>query len=162
MLDLQTNINIWLAESVKRLQENYLATGRKASGTWGKTLETFYEPVSDSIRFGIKAEHYTEYLINGREKTINKGETPLIEIISQWCKDKGLQPKEGQTFDKMVSAITWHIHHYGIKVPNTYNQGDLLSNVFTDEWMQELQKYLSGSLRKVLDTTTTIYTKTKA
>jgi hypothetical protein len=63
----------------------------------------------------------------------------LQEIILEWINVKGITPKDASMTKEQLSWIfSRNIHMNGIKVPNQYNAGGVISNVITDAWIAEL------------------------
>lgn len=140
-MTIESIVNDWLDKTTKLLQDNYVNTGRKASGKWGKSLEPFFKQTENKINFGLYGESYTEQLVEGRTPTDPAKRGKLYYVILQWIEDKGISVTNKKTFAYFVAK---KIDEQGIKVPNNYNQGDILSNVLTDE-------YVSSSVNSLKD-----------
>lgn len=124
---IEEKINIWLDKCRGDLIDNYIKTGRKASGNWGRTLDNFVTKSETKLSFGVVGEEYTGALIYGRSP--NKQNTGgLLDAIKQWVIDKNIQINP--------YAVTRKIAKEGIKIPNKYNKGDILSNVLTDNYIE--------------------------
>lgn len=144
MSNLKEISDKWLNKQVKGLGDNYDQLGLKASGKWKKSLEPFYSDKSNRISLGVKGEHYSEYLENGRRP--NEKNTPKNwrgwatwatsdkfeggGFISKWAKDKGIG---GNAF-----GIAYNIAKNG-----WYNKGGLVSNVINKKAIDELAENLS-------------------
>lgn len=127
------------------LFNSYIRSGLKASGKWGEALEQNVEEKPGSVKVQIFGLDYTEFIVpDGRGA--NKEQSPeqaklLYPIVLQWMKDKGLQ--EDKVFAFRI-ALKWV--YDGIKVPNKFNQGELVDSVINREWLQEGVKIVGGAL----------------
>jgi hypothetical protein len=137
-------IDKWLEEIKKDLISNYDRLGLRASGNWANQLESFNKETEGNFKLGIIGERYTGALENGRKPT-TRGNKPgiLRGIIRRWIDVKGIIPYGGISKDSLAFLITRKIHRFGIRVPNAYNKGGLLSDVVTREKINELIKSLS-------------------
>jgi len=108
-------------------------------------LGQFIEEKKTSVRLGIEGEKYTGALENGRNptKSSKAGSPTLKEVIRKWIDDKNIVPKGKISKDSLAFLIARKIHKEGIKVPNKYNKGGLVSNVVTKKRIAELNKSLS-------------------
>ncbi len=133
----ETKINEALNNIKSDLVKSYNDKGLRASGRWEKELETFYRNNGSSYEFGILGAKYTGALENGRLPNKNKSTESLrawvgwagSTFLKDWVKDKGL--------DISPFAVAWKIAREGIKVPNTFNKGGLVSDVINDESIQQ-------------------------
>ena len=131
--EINKTVFYWLLIAKKDLIENYDRLGLRASGKYEKDLEVTETKTGGNIK---SAKHWgaMEY---GRKKSENEGPTPLWKIITEWVKIKGITPQYG-TIEQMIFAITKKIHKFGIKVPNKYNAGKVVSSVITDDRIDRL------------------------
>lgn len=152
-------IDTWLEEVRKDLIKNYDRLGLRASGKWAKTLEPESNIKDDNIKASMLGQQYTGALEEpGRKPSKNNQGGKLRIAIRQWIDDKRIRPKGGISKDSLAFLITRKIHEEGIKVPNKYNKGGLVSDVVTKEKIQELidklglfyQAELRSSLIKTL------------
>jgi len=58
----------------------------------------------------------------------------LGHILEQWVKDKGISVNP--------YAAAWKIVREGIKVPNTYNSGGVISDIVNDKWIEGISNKL--------------------
>ena len=121
------------------LLSEYEKSGRKASGKLGESLKV--EETQSGAR--LIGNAYIGALVYGRRKTTAGGDGSLFKAIYQWINDKGISYKDEREHKSIAYAITKNIHEKGIKIPNQYNDGNLISNSITDESKTELQKSLS-------------------
>lgn len=148
MLTLRQTIIVqdWLKDKVLKLKQNvdknYKATGKtKDSIQWSMTGNSATIVAKDTIYFG-------EY---GRGKTTKgskpKGQGILKDIIRDWIDVKGIQPKEStMSKDTLAFLIARKINRDGIKVPNQYNAGQILSSVLNEQAVEELIKEFGAVL----------------
>ena len=137
-------ISDWLSDIQIELIKNYNRLGLRASGNWEKQLEPFQKQTNDSFSIGILGAQYTGALENGRKPTTgNEGNPTLKEVIRIWIDDKGIIPKDNISKDSLAFLIARKIHEDGIKVPNRYNAGGLVSDVVTKKSIEDLNRELS-------------------
>jgi hypothetical protein len=141
---IQDILNTWLASVQTDLIKNYDRLGLRASGRWANSLEPFTEITDKGIRTGILGQEYTGALENGRRPTTGNAGTPTLrEEIRIWIDQKGITPKDDISKDSLAFLIARKIHREGIKVPNKYNAGGLVSDVVTRARIKELSDQLS-------------------
>lgn len=124
----------WLNEQVTQLKAN-VDKNFKATGKTRDSIRGFIEGDSAIIE-GSSILQFGEY---GRGPTRN-GSKPgvLRDLIRQWIDVKGIQPKGGISKDTLAFLITRKINRDGIKVPNRYNAGDIISSVINETSIQDL------------------------
>jgi hypothetical protein len=131
-------VDKWLKDTKKDLFKNYIKLGLKASGDWGKSLETKSEVTNTSIKAKILANDYTVYLEDGRNKNKNQSE----KALKAWVGWAGSTFLDDWVRDKRVNispyAVAWKIAREGWKVPNKFNRGGLVSDIITPERIKEL------------------------
>jgi hypothetical protein len=140
-------VDTWLQGIEKDLIKNYKRLGLKASGDWEKSVESKSSESRGTVKASILANDYTQYMENGRRPNKDQSEDAIRRwvgwagntIIKDWLKDKGLQNKLNPF------AVAYKIATEGIKVPNKYNKGGLVSDVITDEKLKELGDSLTLS-----------------
>lgn len=100
-----------ILEDIKAL---YIASGKKASGEFGRGLEAVYEPNKGTIR------GYVYLAGRGPTKKGHKeGEPYLVEKILDWIKIRGIKPREEKMSIKSLAwAITKSIHKKGTNPSN--------------------------------------------
>lgn len=127
-------VQTWLEERVIAIKaavdKNFKATGKTRDSVRG-----FIEGDSAIIE-GSSILEFGEF---GRGPTKN-GTPPgkLRDIIREWIDVKGISPRGGISKDTLAYLITRKIHRDGIKVPNRFNEGGILSSVLNDAAIQEL------------------------
>lgn len=136
-------VDTWLSEVKKDLIDNYHRLGLRASGNWERQLETISKVEKVDIKAIVKGEQYTGAIEFGRRKNRNQSVEAIrawvgwagSTFIKQWIKDKGLNLNP--------FAVSYKIAREGWKVPNAFNAGGLVSDVFTDEKIDILMRKLS-------------------
>lgn len=121
-------LSAWMERSKVSFITNYEQSGRKASGRMG--LETEIK-VLEPQHQQIVTSPYIYFLVNGRNPTSANKRMP-VSVIQEWIDAKGL--------DLNAWAVARHIDKFGIKVPNRFNNGNLIKDTFTPQSVGELQK----------------------
>lgn len=119
----------------KDIVKEYDRLGLRASGKFEKEIEA---QATDKGGKVLGSFHST-FMRFGRGPTRGTGRVPggsLREVIRKWIDDKRIQPRPTDTGrettkDQLAFLIARKIHREGIDVPNPYNAGGLVSNVFT-------------------------------
>lgn len=147
-MSLISIVEEWNNSRLKDLVASYDREGLRASGRWAKSLEGITTQQGNIIKTVILGEQYTGSLIGGRVATKSKGDgtITLRQAIRQWIDDKGITPTDGISKDSLAFLISRKIHRQGIKVPNQYNSGNLISNVFTPAIMNNLSESIKEFL----------------
>ena len=136
MSELSDLINAELNKTVGDLVLQHKQLGLKASGSYERSLETYMEDNDDNIRAGILGAPHARYMEEGRgpNKRQDKGMIAFIYIkLLEWMKVKGIT-------DINPWMAARKIVREGIKVPNRYNAGGVISGVINDEWLVDLQE----------------------
>jgi hypothetical protein len=132
-------VSRWMSERKAVLLSNYEAKGLKASGAFGQGVRI------DSR--GNEASMYAPIqvlmMIEGRKPNMNQDPKALKRFVGwagstflkQWVQDRGLQVSP--------YAVAWSIARNGVQVPNSHNDGRLLTDTFTQESKEELFKSLT-------------------
>ena len=139
-MTIREQIEQWLQRLQQDLTDNYGKMGLKVSGKWEKDLETFIDERSQGFHFGIKGASYTYQLEHGRGPNVNQSQQALLRFVrgagstflADWVKRKGISVNP--------FAAAWKIAREGIKIPNRYNPGGLVSDIITDERTDKLIK----------------------
>jgi hypothetical protein len=135
----------WLVDTEKQLFDNYIKLGLKASGSWGDSLEHKSVVNEKYIKASVLANKYAYWLENGRKPTAPEKRGRLYGIIKQWIEDKGIQPDDPKMSKKTLAwLIARKIDFEGIKVPNQYNSGGLVSDVITEKHILNLSDSIKG------------------
>lgn len=124
----------WLNETTTALIENYNKLGLRASGEWEKSLKGTHEETDTGIKVIISGAKYTEQLSIGRKP----GKMPPRQVILDWIREKNIHSElKPQTLAYLIQR---KIGTEGIKVPNKYNRGGLITDVLTNERINDLIK----------------------
>lgn len=129
---------LWVDETKKDLIENYTRLGLRASGKWANELDDEIAEKDNVLHIKIKGADYTYQLENGRTPNRDQSKESLkawvgwagSTFLKQWVSDKGINISP--------FAVAWKIAREGVRVPNTYNKGGLVSDVITNEKVNEL------------------------
>ena len=121
--------------------KSYEEKGMVASGDWGRSLEVF----SSNSSVGVKANYNSSIMM---EKGRKAGSYSNIEALKNWIKNKqGLPQAFKDNPDKFAFIIARKHFLDGVKVPNTHNQGNVLSdpiNEFTNKYLPQMWNELSS------------------
>lgn len=121
-------IKEWLEQIRLDLIAEYDRLGLRASGNFEQSLVPFNTD-KRAILYGAKYSFQMQY---GR----NPGTWPPRKAIEDWIDAKKL------TYDIPKSTLAFliqrKIFREGIKVPNKYNAGGVISNVITEQRIQDL------------------------
>ena len=114
---------------VRDLQKSF--KDKKLSAT-GRTARSIREEVSDS-GFRITGPLHIEALVFGRgpsKRRGGSGSEPLWRALQKWARAKGININP--------YAAAKKIHKFGIKVPNRYNDGKVISDVINEKRVDEI------------------------
>ncbi len=116
------------------LRDSYESKGIKASGQWGESLETFNN--GDSV--GVKAASNSSVMMSKGRKA---GAYSNIEAIKEWIKVKqGLPQAFKNNPDKFAFIISRNHFLKGVKIPNAFNKGKVISEPLDRFIIQHLPK----------------------
>ena len=121
---------VWLSRLKADLIAAYNASGLKASGEFERGLEI--EATNDKAI--IWGAYHSQFMELGRRA----GKQPPVSVILKWIDDKKINPKPGLSKRALAFLIARKIGRDGIKVPNKYNAGGIISKVITEERISEL------------------------
>jgi len=128
MEGIQQILNDWSERTKQELIDKYRSMGLKASGAFENGLTTD----TTENRTQIWTVPHTWYMVNGRGKNSSQDKEAVRKwvgwagstFLKKWVEDKGL--------DISPFAVAYKIARQGIKVPNQYNEGTLISSVIND------------------------------
>lgn len=113
----------------KEIFESYISKGLVASGEFGRELK-----VNDlGNRVTITAPKHTIQMEQGRKA----GAFPPVSAIKKWIQDKN-RTTGTDIPEEAAYAIAYVIKRDGIKVPNKYNGGGVVSDVINPERVKRL------------------------
>lgn len=126
----------YLERFKKDLIANYDKLGLRASGKFAESLN--YEIKGEKLT--MYGSHHSLYMENGR----GAGGFPPLRAIEEWIEVKqGLPAIFVEKKKQFAFIIARKIANEGIKVPNKYNEGKVISDVVT--------LYMGEYLYKMLD-----------
>lgn len=140
MVNNQEEIKIWFEGIKSDILKVYDENRFRASGEFEKLLQVnVAESTTGKIKGVLLGASYAQQLDQGRGKTKASGGSGILrESIEQWVIDKGIVPRDNISRKSLVYLITRKIHREGIKVPNRFNPGGIISEIITEERIQEL------------------------
>ena len=113
----------------KEIFESYISKGLVASGEFGRELK-----VNDlGNRVTITAPAHVYQMESGRKA----GSFPPVSAIKKWIQDKN-RTAGTDIPEEAAYAIAYVIKRDGIKVPNKYNGGGVVSDVINPERVKRL------------------------
>ncbi len=138
--------------TINDLVANYIRMGLKAFGTFERETKSI---VSDR-RLIIEAPYHARIMQDGREP----GKAPPPEAILKWVR-LGKIVKRGKISDESLAYLIGRkIAREGIKVPNKYNIGGVISDILTDGRIEELtEELLSRQVEEIKFETINRYEK---
>ena len=141
-------IQTWLNGRRDAMRQEYISSGRKASGYFGEHIDVEMYDEGGRMRTPL----YVGALVFGRKPTSGGGGgKSLYSMILDWIKVKGITPDNPKMTDNTLAyLISRKIHKQGIKVPNQFNDGKLIDNTFTTESVQDLKNELIKIGQKVV------------
>ena len=138
MEGIQQILNDWSERTKQELIDKYRSMGLKASGAFEEGLTT----ETSETKTAIWTVPHTWFMVNGRSKNQSNDKETIKKwvgwagstFLKKWVADKGL--------DISPFAVAYKIAREGIRVPNQYNEGTLISSVINDN-------SISGLLSKI-------------
>lgn len=121
---------LWLSELKADLIKAYKASGLESSGEFEKQLEA----VATNDKATLYGAYHSQFMELGRRA----GKRPPIAAILKWIEDKKLTPRPGISKRALAFLIARKIGRDGIRVPNKYNAGGIISKVITEQRIMEL------------------------
>ena len=134
MEGIQFILNEWAERTKQELIDKYKSMGLKASGSFEDGLST----ETNESRTQIWTVPHTWYMVNGRGKNSSQDKEAVRKwvgwagstFLKKWVDDKGLSISP--------FAVAYKIAREGIRVPNQYNDGTLISSVINDNSIERL------------------------
>ena len=113
----------------KEIFESYVSKGLVASGEFGRDLK-----VNDlGDRVTITAPQYVVQMEQGRKA----GSFPPVSAIKKWIQDKN-RTVGANIPEEAAFAIAYVMKRDGIKVPNKFNGGGVVSDIINPERVKRL------------------------
>jgi len=130
---------------ILELIQEYDKLGLRASGNYANSLAKQVNRTVQGYKLVITAPRYAGAMEDGRRPTqsgsLSASGPTLKDAILQWIQVKGIRPREPQMkLETLAYLIARKIHREGIKVPNQYNAGGVISNVLTEQKIFEFVK----------------------
>ena len=134
MEGIQFILNEWAERTKQELIDNYKSMGLKASGSFEDGLST----ETDESSTKIWTVPHTWFMVEGRGRNSSQDKDKVKKwvgwagstFLKKWVDDKGL--------DISPFAVAYKIAREGIRVPNQYNDGTLISSVINDNSIERL------------------------
>ena len=134
MEGIQFILNEWAERTKQELIDKYKSMGLKASGAFEDGLST----ETDENSTKIWTVPHTWFMVNGRGANSKQSEEDVKKwvgwagstFLKKWVDDKGLSISP--------FAVAYKIAREGIRVPNQYNDGTLISSVINDNSIERL------------------------
>ena len=134
MEGIQFILNEWAERTKQELIDNYKSMGLKASGAFEDGLST----ETDESSAKIWTVPHTWFMVEGRGINSSQDKDKVKKwvgwagstFLKKWVDDKGL--------DISPFAVAYKIAREGIRVPNQYNDGTLISSVINDNSIERL------------------------
>lgn len=135
---MDTDILAAVEQVKKEIFESYISKGLVASGEFGRELK-----VNDlGNRVTITAPKHTIQMEQGRKA----GSFPPVSAIKKWIRDKN-QTAGTNIPEEAAFAIAYVIKRDGIKVPNKFNSGTVVSDVLNEQRVKRLTTDFYAILR---------------
>ena len=134
MEGIQFILNEWAERTKQELIDKYKSMGLKASGAFEDGLST----ETDESSTKIWTVPHTWFMVEGRGRNASQDKDNVKKwvgwagstFLKKWVDDKGL--------DISPFAVAYKIAREGIRVPNQYNDGTLISSVINDNSIERL------------------------
>ena len=135
---------------VKDLQDSMSSKGLNASGKTSKSISYQVEETLTKAILKIIANRSIGALQFGRKA----GKMPPRDVIRQWIDSKPISLTDGMTKDQLAFLIQRKIGREGIKVPNRYNPGGVISDVINDQLIDDIFKKIKlASVNRLVEAT---------
>ena len=150
MSSIGTILNANGKQIVTDLQRSMSSKGLNASR---KTSDSIKYEVSETLTksvLKIIANRSIGALQYGRKP----GRMPPRDVIRQWIDNKPLTLQGKMTKDQLAYLIQRKLGREGIKVPNRYNVGGVITDVINDELIARIFKEIkSASINRLVEAT---------
>ena len=134
---------------VRDLQQSMADKRLNASGETSRSITYEVEETLTKSTLIIKANRSIGALQYGRRA----GGWPPRNVIRQWIDDKAINPGEISK-DSLAFLIQRKIGTLGIKVPNRFNPGGVISDVITDDRIDKIFKEVKvASVNRLVEAT---------
>ena len=154
-INITDTVEKYFDQTVKQLIENYDKLGLRASGRYAKELKSIVTQQGTRITAQIIGPAESYYMEQGRGPNKDRSHQAVKNlgmILEQWVVDKGIDVNPYAAAHKIVNE--------GIKVPNPFNPGGVISDVIDDQWFDDLYDLLKFDI--VEDIRSDVLTQFKA
>ena len=130
-------VETYFNQTLKDLIENYDRLGLRASGRYANELKVIITKSGTKINAKITGPIESYFMQQGRGPNKDRSMRSvraLGHILEQWVADKGIAVNPYAAAHKIVNE--------GIKVPNPFNPGGVISDIINDEWFDDLNDLL--------------------
>lgn len=136
-------------ELVKDLQNSMADKRLDASGDTSKSIKYEVQETQTKSILIIKANRSIGALQHGRKP----GGWPPRQAIRKWIDDKPIRP-DTISKDSLAFLIQRKIGTLGIKVPNRFNPGGVISDVINDDRIDKIFKEIkAASINRLVEAT---------
>ncbi len=135
---------------VTDLQKSMSSKRLDASGDTSKSISYSVEETLTKGVLKITANRSIGALQHGRRA----GRMPPRDVIRQWIDSKPINVAQGMTKDQLAFLIQRKIGREGIKVPNRFNPGGVISDVINDQLIDKIFKEVKiASINRLVEAT---------
>lgn len=136
----------WTNQKTIDLKASFKSRGLTATGKTVNSVESKIVITDSNINIKFTGDYQTQYLINGRPKNKKQDHISLRNFAvwagNTWMKD--YVERKGLNVNPIGAA--YNLGKYGVKVPNSRNDGKVVSSVFTAKDIKTLTDQLKDEL----------------
>lgn len=146
--NLERVIKEFSEEYVKRLKEKLVANGHNATGELIKSLKTYIDATSSSLRVILVSNYYLKYVDYGRRS----GKPPKYSVIRDWVDRKDFNLPTEKDLDSLAYAIKNSIGKKGTLAKYGYGgHGGAYSDKVLDEMLPRYAPKFEEALKTDLN-----------
>ena len=135
---------------VTDLQGSMSSKRLDASGDTSRSISYEVEETLTKAILRIMANRSIGALQHGRRA----GRMPPRDVIRQWIDSKPISLTDGMTKDQLAFLIQRKIGRDGIKVPNRFNPGGVISDIINDQLIDKIFKEVKlASINRLVEAT---------
>lgn len=127
----------YAGKAMKDLIQSYESKGLRASGRYTRELKSIVTKSGTKTNLKITGPIEAYFMEHGRGPNKVPSHQAVKNMgwyLQQWVADKGI--------DVNPYAAAHKIVYEGIRVPNPYNPGGVISDIINDDWFAELNKLI--------------------